>query len=60
MAAPTKLPAHTLPADLRSRRIRPYSRAEWRLRLHKLPDGMLRQKYLASTRMERRSVSAAA
>lgn len=58
MAAPMKLPAHTLPADLRSRRIRAYTRAEWRLRLHKLPDGMLRQKYLAPSRSARRAAAA--
>jgi hypothetical protein len=57
--AVTKLPAHTLPDDLRSRRIRSYSRAEWRLRLHKLPVGLLRQRHLVTHRARRRSSVAA-
>jgi len=54
MATPTKLPAHTLAGDLRSRRIRPYSRAEWRRRLHQIPVGTLRNRHLAEPRLRRR------
>jgi len=60
MSARIKLPAHTLPADLRARRVRPYSRAEWRLRLGLLPVGLLRNKLLATSRSTRRPGAAAA
>lgn len=53
-----KLPAHTLPEDLRSRRIRPYSRYEWRRRLHLIPVGILRQRHLVASRAQRRVATA--
>ncbi|WP_116998905.1 hypothetical protein [Desertimonas flava] len=59
MPASPKLPAHTLPADLRSRRIRPYSRYEWRRRLHLIPVGVLRQHHLVVSRAKRRLATAA-
>jgi len=60
MPTPARLPAHTLPADQRSRRIRPYTRAEWRLRLHRVPVGLLRNKHLATHRITRRAAPALA
>lgn len=59
MPATPKLPAHTMPEDLRSRRIRPYSRHEWRRRLHLIPVGILRQRHLVASRTKRRVATAA-